>query len=109
MIGGIGAHWGVTGGGTLDETEILAAIEAGHRFPDYFPVVVIARQDTDFAALLEATVRLAQGDAPYRITERPSREARYISYHVELYVGTPREALDRRLALAALPGVLMLL
>jgi len=105
---GHGPSWQIRGG-ALDEDQILAAIEAGHRFPGYFPVVVIARHEADFQALLEATVTQVQGEAPYRIRERPSRQERYIAYRVEIYVGSPREALDRRLVLAALPGVVMLI
>ena len=91
------------------EQRIHQAMDDEYGFPGYYPVVVIARQSLNFEAHLQATVAAEQGERPYRIRERPSREGNYVSYRVELYVDTAQAALDRKAVLADLPGVLMLL
>ena len=91
------------------DRRILEAMEEAHDFPGYYPVVVIARSSDGFEADLQATLAAEQGGAPFRIRERSSREGNYVSYRVELFVATPEAALARKLTLASLSGVLLLL
>jgi putative lipoic acid-binding regulatory protein len=93
----------------LSVEEQISALELGVAFPGYFPVVVIARAGATFLADLTAVIGEAQGEAPFEIRERPSSHGRYVAYHVQMYVESARDALDRREALAALAGVVMLL
>ena len=94
---------------SLSDEELIQALELGHTFPCYFPIVVIAKRGEGFLERLEATVKEAQGEAPYRIAERPSREGRYVSYRLEVHVDGAREALDRQRGVAGLDGVLFVL
>lgn len=93
----------------LTESQMVEALEHGHAFPEFFPVVVIAKKGTGFATALDDAVSRAQGDDPYEISERPSRAGTYVSYRVELYVHTARDAIARRQTISDLDGVLFLL
>jgi hypothetical protein len=93
----------------VDEPALIEALEREYDFPAYYPVVVIARQGTGFQDRLLAEVERAQGDAPYRIRERTSRQETYISYRVELFVNDAHTALRRKETLGAIEGVLYLL
>jgi len=109
-----GAHGAATDGvdgadGRIDEARAIEAIESGHEFPVYFPIVVVARRGPEFHALLQRTVEGAQGDAPFRIRTRASRRGRFVSYHVEVFLESGREALARRSEIGGLPGVIVLL
>ena len=99
----------VLGTEPLDRETRVALLEDAHDFPGPFRIVVIARAGEAFLARLEATVASLQGDEPYTITERPSRKGTYVSYRVEVHVGGGQDALDRKDALAGLPGVVTLL
>ena len=54
-------------------------------------------------------ILLAQGTEPYTIRQRQSAQGRYVAFHLELYVDTPRTALARKTMLAAVDGVLWML
>jgi putative lipoic acid-binding regulatory protein len=94
---------------TPGQEELLAAMASRHTFPGFYPVVVIGHHDAAFLDRLRAAILLAQGSEPFTIRERQSSHGRYIAYHVELYVDTPRTALNRKTRLAAVEGVLWLL
>lgn len=93
----------------LTRQELIEAIESGHEFPGLFAIVLIARHDPAFRERLDRAVVAIQGGAPFDIRERESRKGNYVSYHVEVFVESAEEALDRRTAFSALPGVLLLL
>ena len=96
--------------GTLDEAEQAAALELAHVFPGPFPVVVIARPEDAFEhrlARLIAELQPAGGNA--RLSVRPSRGGRYVSYRIELQLPTAHAAVRCRARLAELDGVLLLL
>jgi putative lipoic acid-binding regulatory protein len=92
-----------------DQAQLLEAMEQGHTFPGFYPVVVIGHHDPRFHDRLRGAILLAQGSEPFTIRERQSSQGRYIAYHVELYVDTPRTALSRKTLLAEVEGVLWLL
>jgi putative lipoic acid-binding regulatory protein len=92
-----------------DEFALILAMEEAHEFPGYYPVIVIAQQGEDFRALLYQTLSVTQGQAPFEVTERPSRKGTYISYRIEIFVESARSALDRKLVISSLEGVLYLL
>jgi putative lipoic acid-binding regulatory protein len=94
---------------TLSEDEVLGILEGSFAFPGFFPVVVIARRETTFDLRLHTALAEAQGEAPFKIEERLSKNGNYVSYHVEVFVDDARTALARKGTLATLPGVLMLL
>lgn len=71
--------------------------------------MVIARSGDAFLERLEAAVAQAQGEAPYRITERPSSQGSYVSYRLELHVDSAREALEKKRVVSELDGVMFLL
>jgi putative lipoic acid-binding regulatory protein len=96
-------------GSRLTESQMVEALEHGHAFPEFFPVVVIAKKGTGFATALDDAVSQAQGDDPYEISERPSRAGTYVSYRVELYVHSARDAIARRQTISEIDGVLFLL
>lgn len=89
--------------------DLLHALEEAHEFPGYYPIVVIARTGEDFEELLRYELSHAQGESPYTIDARLSRNGNYVSYKVEVFVDSAQIALDRKAALADLDGVLMLL
>jgi len=92
-----------------EETRLIEAMEGAHQFPGFYPMVVIAHEGDAFRALLKATLALEQGDAPFRISERPSRMGTYISFRVEVFVASAQVALARKGVIAALDGVLFIL
>ncbi len=95
----------------VDDSQIIEAMEAAHVFPGYYPIVVIARDDDDFRERLNAVLGgWGSSDArPFRISERPSSQGAYISFRVEVFVDSPRTALDRKTVIAEIAGVLMML
>jgi hypothetical protein len=92
-----------------EEQRLVDAMEGAHEFPGFYPVVVIARHGLGFEAELNASIAAVQGEAPFRIRERSSREGNYISYHVELYVESALEALERKAVIGGIAGVIVLL
>lgn len=92
-----------------DETHLINAMEEAHEFPGYYPVIVIAHEDDAFRELLYRTLSITQGTAPFEVTERPSRKGTYISYRIEIFVESARSALDRKMVISSLEGVLYLL
>jgi hypothetical protein len=106
---GYGANGRFPEPGEDQESRIIAAIEAAYEFPGYYPVVVFARSGLDFAATLFAAVAAEQGEEPFRITERASRQGTYRAYRVELFVSDARGAVARKAVLAALEGVLFVM
>lgn len=106
-------------------TEMIAAMEAAHAFPCHYQVVVIAPAGEAFRLSLVALVRdlqapdVADADASepspeaveslFRIEERTSREGNYVSYHLELFVGSAEVALHRKDRISALEGVRFML
>ena len=112
MSNGLEYGSGSTGNGhdlPPDDAEIVAAMESQHAFPGYYPVVVIARRGEGFEERLRGAIEAQQGEAPWRLTERRSRQGNYVSYRVELHVDDARTALQRKAVLAELSGVLVLL
>jgi len=95
--------------GDDEARRVLEAMEEEYNFPAFYPVVLIARGATGFDERLQAAVAAVQGEAPFRIRERPSSQGTYISYRVELFVADARTALARKAMLAGLSGVLVLL
>jgi putative lipoic acid-binding regulatory protein len=70
---------------------------------------VIAEAGADFLDALRQLVEVAQADAPYRISRRDSRQGTYVAYHLEIYVFTADEALERKSLIAQLEGVRVML
>jgi len=93
----------------FSHAERIELIESSHAFPGIFPIVVIAASDAEFLMTLETTVAAEQGEAPFRIRRRLSREGHYASYRVEIHVESAEMALARQAVLAALPGIRALL
>lgn len=93
----------------FSHAERIELIESSHAFPGMFPVVIIAASDAEFMMTLEATVAAEQGEAPFHIRQRLSREGHYASYRIELHVESAEVALARQAVLAALPGIRALL
>jgi len=89
--------------------ERIELIETRHAFPGPFPIVIIAASDAEFHMTLEATLAAEQGEAPFQIRQRLSREGHYASYRIEIHVESAEIALARQAVLAALPGVRALL
>jgi len=97
------------GGDVLNESEQIAALELGYEFPGYVPVVVVAHRTEVFETMLAARLADVQGADPYRRTDRLSRDGNYAAYRIEIFVPNAREAVARRAAIAALPGVKLML
>jgi putative lipoic acid-binding regulatory protein len=92
-----------------EERRLIEAMENAHEFPGYYPVVLIARRGLGFEAELNATLAATQGDDPFRIRERTSRQGNYVSYHVDVFVQSAHDALARKQVLAEMPGVIVML
>lgn len=99
----------VIGEHRFTHAERIELIETRHAFPGPFPVVIIAASDEEFLMTLEATLAAEQGDAPFHIRQRLSREGHYASYRIEIHVESAEIALARQAILAAIPGVRALL
>lgn len=93
----------------MTDEELVQVLDEAYSFPDYFPVVVIARCAIGFDLQLQEVVAEFQAGAPFTIEERLSRKGNYVSYHVDIFVEDARSALARKTVLAEMPGVLMLL
>ncbi len=92
-----------------ERRRMIEAMEEAHDFPGFYKVVVIAESDDGFRASLVQLVEVSQAEAPYRMQQRPSRRGTYVAYHLELYVETAGEALNRKSLLAQLEGVRVLI
>lgn len=93
----------------IEEAQIISAMESAHAFPGYYPIAVIAKGDDAFRERLHVALGDMQGEAPFRVTERPSTNGTYISYRVEVHVESAHVARVRKNAIAGIAGVLVML
>lgn len=84
-------------------------MEERYHFPCFYPVVIIARNESAFAQRLEAALVYEQDGDDYTITERPSSQNNYISYRIEMFVQSAEVALRRKEFLRNVQGVMVLL
>jgi putative lipoic acid-binding regulatory protein len=94
---------------SVPREQLLEAMRASHEFPGLYPIVLIARKDDAFDETLRAALEYHQDGAAYVITRRPSTKASYMSYHIDVDVDDAEAALERKEALKALEGVLVML
>lgn len=93
----------------IERERLVRAMEERYHFPCFYPVVVIARNETAFAQRLEAALVYEQDGDEYTITQRPSSQHNYISYRIEMFVQSAEIALRRKEFLRNVEGVMVLL
>ena len=87
----------------------LNLLRENHVFPGPFEFRAVVRPDRR-DAVIEALVTAAGGqDAVVGVTERPSRNATYLSVRVEMHIDRAEQVLELYDVLKAVDGVIMAL
>ena len=94
---------------SVDREQLLEAMRAAHAFPGFYPITLICRNDPTVAVRLEAAIVYHQEGAPYTIERIPSSKASYMSWRITLHVDDAEQALERKDALRAVDGVMVML
>ena len=93
----------------VDRATLLAAMREEHEFPGQYPFVVIARNTPDVYLRLLAAVEAEQDGHPFELSIRESSAKNYISYRLQIFVNDAEIALEKKMTLQGIPGVVMVL
>ncbi len=94
---------------SVDREQLLDAMRAAHDFPGFYPITLICRNDPVVDARLESAIIFHQDGAPYTCEKHPSSKDAYMSWRIAVYVVDAEQALERKDALRAVEGVMVML